>query len=196
MTYHQMGVVAQDQGNFETARKWCLKSLEIYQRLRNEYGVAKNYHELGELAYKQGDIKSAEDWYHRSLEITKRDGNEHEAASTFFELGEIALKRRQFEAARDLYLKSVELSEKYGNEHGAALAYGSLGVLEGMQKRYLESGKSLVRCISTFLKIKDQESADRNSKNFFISYSQASAADQEELESMWKEAGLGPFPEG
>ena len=143
MTYHQMGVVAKDQENFETARKWCLKSLEIYQRLRNEYGVAKNYHQLGELAYKQGDIKSAEDWYLRSLEITKKDGNEHEAASTFFELGKIAIKREQFVAARDLYLKSAQLSEKYGNEHGSVLAYGSLGVLEGMQKRYLESGKWL-----------------------------------------------------
>ena len=171
-------------------------SLEIYQRLHNEYGVAKNYHQLGTLAHEQGDIETAEDWLLKSLEIKTRDGSDHEADDTFYELGKIALVRREFDAAREWYLKSLEISEKHGNDHGTALTYGNLGVLEGMQKRHLESGKWLIRCISTFLKIKDREGADRNSKNFFISYSRASAADQKELKSMWREAGLGPFPEG
>jgi hypothetical protein len=31
-------------------------------------------------------------------------------------------------------------------------------------------------------------------RNFFVNYRNASAADKAQLEALWKEAGLGPFP--
>jgi hypothetical protein len=69
VSYHQLGMVAQDRGDLDAAEKWYLKALEIVEWLGDEPGAAKSYHQLGMVAYLRGDLASAERWCLKALEI-------------------------------------------------------------------------------------------------------------------------------
>jgi hypothetical protein len=52
----------------------------------------------------------------------------------------------------------------------------------------------MVRSIAAFLEMDDQNSAQRNIRNFLVSHRLASPADKQKLEAIWRDANLGPFP--
>ncbi len=126
-TYHQLGIIAQEERDFPTARQWYLKSLAISEKQGNEHTAASTYHQLGSVALEERDFPTARQWYLKSLAISEKQGNEHGAASTYHQLGSVALEERDFPTARQWYLKSLAISEKQGNEHGAASTYHQLG---------------------------------------------------------------------
>jgi len=106
----------------------------------------------------------------------------------------IAAEQQDFEAARESYLISLAIKEKHGSPHDAATTYGQLGILAGRQRRFEESGRWLIRCLSNFLSARDQHNVKRAVRNFLDAYREASAADKQKLELIWQEANLGPFP--
>ena len=134
--YHQLGMIAQEQRDFETAERWYLKSLAIEERLGNEHGAASTYHQLGIVAQAQRDFETAERWYLKSLAIEEKRGNEHGAASTYHQLGIIAQAQRDFETAERWYLKSLAINEKQRNEHAAAISYHQLGTIAEEQRDF------------------------------------------------------------
>jgi tetratricopeptide (TPR) repeat protein len=64
---HQLGMVAQERGDYEAALDWYRRSLAIDEELGNRAGMASSYHQLGNVAYLRGDHDRALDWYRRSL---------------------------------------------------------------------------------------------------------------------------------
>ncbi len=123
--YHHLGIIAEEQRDFETARK----SLDIKEKQGNEHGDATTYHNLGAIAKEQRDFETAKKWYRKSLDIKEKQGNEHDAASTYHQLGMIAEEQRDFETAKKWYRKSLDIKEKQDNEHDAALTYHQLGMI-------------------------------------------------------------------
>ena len=107
----------------------------------------------------------------------------------------IAREQRDFQAAQQWYQKSLEIKERLGNEHGAASTYGQLGIMAGLQENYVDSGRWLIKCVATFLRVNDPHSAQRNTNNFVIFLQQASPEEQAALRRLWDEAGLPPLPQ-
>lgn len=195
-TYHQLGVMARGQKDFVAARGWYLKSLAIEEKRGNLEGVARTYHNLGILAGDKREFAAAREWYLKSLAIKMKQGNALGAAATFNQLGRVAEEQRDFPAARQWYVRSLAINEKQGNLHSAANTYGNLGVVAGLEGSVEECGKWLVRSIACFRQTHDQREADRITEKFLAGYKQASPADQQKLEAIWREANLGPFPTG
>ena len=48
--YHQLGILAQDRGDYDEAARQYQRSLDINERLGNQAGMATSYHQLGMLA--------------------------------------------------------------------------------------------------------------------------------------------------
>jgi tetratricopeptide (TPR) repeat protein len=193
-TYHQLGRMAQEQRDFATAEAWYSKALPIWEKLGDEHGVATTYHQLGRMAQEQRDFAAAEAWYRKALPIWEKLGDEHGAAITYHNLGVIAEEQRDFAAAEAWYLKSLAIKEKQGDEHGAASTYGQLGILAGEQGHFIDSGQCLIKAILGFHRAADPHLVRQAVQNFLVNYRNAPAADQAQLEALWKEARLGPFP--
>ena len=193
VSYHQLGLLAQEQRDFGAAQEWYLKSLAIVERQGPEAGAAA-YHQLGRVAEEQRDLGTAREWYLKSLAIKEKEGDLPGAASTYNQLGNVAGLQGDFAAARGWYLKSLAIKEKQGDLHGAAGTYGNLGILAGMQGSVEASGRWLTRCIAAFLRTDDQHAADRNVRSFLRFHRDASPADKQKLEAIWRDANLGPFP--
>ena len=138
---HQLGRVAEEQRDFQTAEGWYQKSLAIWEKQGNEHGAASTYHQLGRIAGEQRDFQAAEGWYQKSLAIEEKQGNEHGAAITYHQLGVIAQEQRDFQAAEEWCQKSLAIWEKQGNEHNAAITYHQLGRIAQEQRGFQAAKK-------------------------------------------------------
>ena len=136
LSYYQQGKAAEEQHDYPVAELWYKKSLEIEERLENEYGVASTLHQLGVIAAKQHNFPTAEHCYKKSLEISEQLGNEHGIASTYHQLGIIIAKRSDHTHAEHYYKKSLEISERLGIEHCAAGTYHQLGIIAAKRCDY------------------------------------------------------------
>ena len=194
ITYHQLGRIAEEQRDFSQAEQWYRKSLAIFEKQGNEHGAAITYHQLGMIAQEQRDFSQAEQWYRKSLAIKEKQGNEHGAASTYHQLGMIAQEQRDFSQAEQWYRKSLAIKEKQGNEHGAASTYHQLGNMALVQQDFVQAGQWYIRSIAMFTRYNDRHHLQVASNNFLRCHSQAPAAVQAELQALWEQANLGPFP--
>ena len=134
-SYHNLGIIAQEQRDFETAREWYLKSLAFFEQQGNLH-AGRSYHNLGIIAQEQRDFETAREWYLKSLAIEEQQGNLHGAAGSYHQLGDIAHRQQDFETARERYLKSLAIFERQGNLHGAASSYHQLGRIAQEQRDF------------------------------------------------------------
>jgi len=150
--YHQLGMIAAEQRDFETAREWYLKSLAISEKQGNLRGAATTYHQLGIIAAEQRDFETAREWYLKSLAIEEKHGNLRGAATTYHQLGRIAEEQRDFETAREWYLKSLAIKEKQGDMQGAALGYAQLGRIAAEQRDFATAREWYLKSLAIFEK--------------------------------------------
>ena len=97
-SYHQLGILAQQRGDYDTAEPLYRRALEIKERLGDQAGMAASYHQLGMLAQVRGDYDAAETLYRRSLEISERLGDQAGMAASYDQLGMLA-QRGDYDAA-------------------------------------------------------------------------------------------------
>ncbi len=69
VTYHQLGVTAQDRGRLEEAEDWYRRSLAIHEELGDLRGLAAAYGQLGLLAEDRQQPRQALDWTIRSVTL-------------------------------------------------------------------------------------------------------------------------------
>ncbi|MGH8885229.1 MAG: tetratricopeptide repeat protein, partial [Egibacteraceae bacterium] len=143
---HQLGILAQARGDYETAEARYRQSLEINERLGNQAGMATSYGQLGILAQARGNYETAEARYRQSLEIKERLGNQAGMAASYHQLGILAQARGNYETAEARYRQSLEIDERLGNQAGMAASYHQLGILaqdrgnyETAEARYRQS---------------------------------------------------------
>ncbi len=126
MALHQLGMLAQLQGEYEEARQLYKGSLEIEKQLG---GGADTLHQLGILAQDQGEYEEAKRLYEESLQISTRLGNQSNRAGTLHQLGALAQRRGKYEEARQLYRENLKVFTQLSNHEGQAISWAQLGVL-------------------------------------------------------------------
>jgi tetratricopeptide (TPR) repeat protein len=67
-TYHQLGMVAQEQRQWKQAEGYYQQALEIQIEFDDRYSQASTYHQLGRVAQEQRQWKQAQDLYLKALE--------------------------------------------------------------------------------------------------------------------------------
>ena len=138
VVYHQMGGVAQDKGDLESAKAWYEKSKEIKLNLQKTLGqqfnltdqrsLARTYDQLGKLAQSQGDLNLAQHWHERALDL-RQLVDEAGVARTYRQFGELAQIRGEFDAAEIWHKKSLSIVKKIGDFPGLRQTYHQLGKL-------------------------------------------------------------------
>ena len=141
VAYHQLGIVAQERGEYLQAEEWYKKALVIRQRLGLEKNVANDYRNLGSTAKDQGKYGQAEELYKKALEIRERLGLEREAANDYYQLGIIAQEQGEYDQAEALYKKSLEIRERLGLVRSAASDYHQLGIIAQYRGEYGQAEK-------------------------------------------------------
>ena len=68
-TYHQLGMVAEDQGQWAEAERYYREALGIKIEFNDRYSQASTYHQLGVVAEEQGQWAEAAGHYGEALRI-------------------------------------------------------------------------------------------------------------------------------
>jgi len=139
VVYHQLGIIAQERGQWDQAEEWYRKALEIYERLGLERDATSTYHQLGIIFQERGQWDLAEEWYRKALEIYERLGLERDAASDYHRLGNVACLRGQLDQAEEWYCKALEIYERLGHPPLMVNTLAQLGTLRRRQNRHHEA---------------------------------------------------------
>jgi len=130
---HQMGKLAQDQGDYAEARCLHGEAAETFERLGARREQASVLHQLGMLAQVQGDYAEARRLYQESLGITQQLGDRAGVAATLHNLGALVQDQGDYAEARRLYQESLGIAQQLGDRAGAAETLHQLGNVAYLQ---------------------------------------------------------------
>ncbi len=127
VTYHNLGIVAQELREFEEARRNYQQALQIKIDFGDRYECASTYHQLGILAKELREFDEARRNYQQALQITIDFGDRYSCARTYHQLGIVAQELREFEEARRNYQQALQITIDFGDRYSCARIYHQLG---------------------------------------------------------------------
>ncbi|MDJ0800656.1 MAG: tetratricopeptide repeat protein [Calothrix sp. MO_167.B12] len=148
--YHQLGMVAQKQRQFEQAQQYYLKALKIFEGTGDLYQAANDYHQLGMVAEEQRQFEQAQQYYLKALKIFEDAGDLYAAASDYHQLGRVAYQQRQFEQAQQYLLKALKIFEDAGDFYNAAGNYHQLGKVAYQQRQFEQAQQYYLKALKIY----------------------------------------------
>jgi tetratricopeptide (TPR) repeat protein len=136
VAYHQLGRVAEEQRQFDTAIEYYQKALKIREDVGDWHSAASGYHQLGIVAQQQRHFDTVIDYYQKALKIFEDSGDWYSAADEYHQLGMVAQQQRHFDTAIEYYQKALKIREDAGDWHSAASDYHNLGVVAQEQRQF------------------------------------------------------------
>ena len=121
------GALAQTQGDYAEARAAYAQSLEIWQTLGHQTGVATALNNLGLIAELQGDYEEAQALYEQALEIRQSINDRYGLAASYNNMGILMQMRRNYTGAREWYARSLEVKRELQQWRGVASTLNNLG---------------------------------------------------------------------
>ena len=124
-TYHNLGIVAQWQRQWDQAERYYQQTLQF--KIDSEQ--AGTYNQLGVLAMEQHQWEQAKQYYERALQIATDSNDLHERAQIYNNLGALAEEQRQWKRAESYYRQALQIAVGFDDLHEQAQIYHNLGVL-------------------------------------------------------------------
>jgi tetratricopeptide (TPR) repeat protein len=119
--------LAQNQSDYELARKLFEEGLMIYRELDDRSGVAASLTNLGWMAWRQGNYAAARTLSEEGLALHRELENREGSIHALNNLGWVAHYSGDFELARSLFEECVSLWRKLGEKRGLAFSLTNLG---------------------------------------------------------------------
>jgi tetratricopeptide (TPR) repeat protein len=179
VAYHNLGMVVEEQRQFEEARAYYLKAMKIREDAGDFYHAANSYHQLGAVAEKQRQFEKARAYYLKAMQIREDAGDFYHAASDYHQLGRVAEEQRHFEEARAYYLKAMQIYEDAGDSYNAASEYHGLGCIAKEEGDFDSAITYFQKTFTTFSTANDWRKA---------SISLAALGETWEMQENWIEA--------
>jgi tetratricopeptide (TPR) repeat protein len=135
LTYHQLGIVAQELREWDDARHNYHQALAIQVEFGDRYSQARIYHHLGIVAQELREWDDALHNYHQALAIQVEFGDRYSQASTYHQLGRVAQELREWDDARHNYHQALAIQVEFGDRYSQASTYHQLGmVAQGLRE--------------------------------------------------------------
>jgi len=94
-----LGVIANIEGDLETARSHYQRSRSIFQENNDAAGEALALHNIGMLHADRGEWEEADEAYARCLQLSEEQGNRQMVANVLLNRSELSIERGNFEEA-------------------------------------------------------------------------------------------------
>jgi tetratricopeptide (TPR) repeat protein len=127
-SWHALGTIDLNEGNYAKAREHFGKSLAIEQQIGNKAGEAGTWHYLGTIDLNEGNYAKAREHFGKALEMRIQIGDKAGEAGTWHNLGFIAWESGRQSAG----VRLVALSWFIFHSIGAGDAKQALNNLAGM----------------------------------------------------------------
>ena len=111
---HNLAMLMQQTGDYDTAAELYQQSLQIFEDLGNRAGMATSYGQLANLARVKGDSATAEKYYLQGMNIAEEIGDIVSMSIQMFNLALLYESQERFGEAVPLLEKSVAIAEHVG----------------------------------------------------------------------------------
>jgi Nif-specific regulatory protein len=143
-----LGVINWELGEFNKALSYYTRSLEVFEGLQDEKGVALVYMNLGILCTSKGESKEALDYFEKSLHIEQKYGNIANLSFLYNNLAVTWESLYEWDKSLEYHLKSFELKEKMRDQSGMAITLCNMGLIHlrrGSPRKSLEDYSKALR---------------------------------------------------
>jgi len=124
-----LGILANIQGDLDSAAQHYHRSLEAYQNIGDDAGCGLAFHNLGMLSADCSHWDEADWYYRRSREIAVHLSDNHLAALCSLNHSEVYLARQQFDRAMENADAALAAFERIGSKLDKADAYRVIGMV-------------------------------------------------------------------
>jgi len=134
--YHQLGMVAEGQRQWQAAEQYSQKALAIQIEFNDEYSQASTYHQLGRVAQEQHQWQATEQYYQKALSIFINFNDKYSQASTYHQLGRVAEEQHQWQDAEQYYQDALAIYKEFNDKFLQASTYHNLGIVAQAQQQW------------------------------------------------------------
>ena len=148
-------MVVVDAGDYERAERLQVEALELFRKLRDNWGVAVSLEHLGQIAAEQSDFKQAVPLFEESLAINRQLGDKGHTAWVLGDSGIATLAAGEYDRSMSSYAEASRLFTELGDKSGLATASFMRGVALVYQGNYEEGAASFRQSVRTCREIND-----------------------------------------
>jgi tetratricopeptide (TPR) repeat protein len=154
-TYHNLGQVAQEQCQWQTAEQYYQKAMAYFIEFKDKHSQAPLYHQLGRIAQEQRQWQTAEQYYQKALAYFIEFKDKHSQAGTYHQLGIVVQEQHQWQAAEEYYQKALAIYIEFNDEYSQARTYQNLGQLAQEQR---QAEQYCQKALAIFIEFNDKHS--------------------------------------
>ncbi len=125
--YKVKGKILEKLGKEDQSRECYQNSLDLFQEINDQSGIASILNNLGIIYRKQGNLKIALDYYHRSLAIRRTLDNNLDIVASLNNIGIIYMYQGHFDQALTHYQDALTILQEEDHKQYLAAIHNNLG---------------------------------------------------------------------
>jgi tetratricopeptide (TPR) repeat protein len=157
-TYHNLGVVAQNQRQWKEAEQYYQQALQISSVYKERHAQASTFHQLGILAEEQQEFQQAKQYYQQALQIKIEHNDRYSQADTYHNLGVVAEKQREFQQAKQYHQQALQIYIEYNDRYSQASPYHGLALIALDQRQWKEAEQYYQQALQIYIEYNDRYS--------------------------------------
>ncbi len=123
------------QREWEKARLFLIRAVQIFSQGGNLQGMAKGYHLLGTQSASRGDLNGALEWYDQAVDNWRVMDDMAQLAVTTTQKGHVLYLKGQLDRAARAFREATDIYQESGNESGVSAGHRQMAmVLERLGK--------------------------------------------------------------
>ncbi len=122
-----LGALSTAQGDFSSAQRFLERSLQLYEQLGDNWGIAASLNALGVSARDSGDYESAQKHFERSLTCWRQLSDRLSIARCLHNLANVVRVRGDYASARQALREAAAIFRQVGDRSGAAWSLNQQG---------------------------------------------------------------------
>ncbi len=128
-----LGALTTTQGDFPAAERFLQQSLQLYEQLQDQWGIAASLNALGVSGRDRGDYVTAQNHLERSLACWRTLPDRLATARCLHNLANVAKIRGDYPRAQIALREATEIFQEVGDPSGAAWSMNQQGDIEREQ---------------------------------------------------------------
>jgi len=155
--YGSIGSCLCTSGKYDEAINALIKSLKVFESLKNKRYVTNTYNSLANAYMGLKDNKKAYDYFLKAYKLaSEKPRNEHMIAITSVGVGNMLLEQNKFKEAIEYYKAGEKYFKENNNPNYEAMCITMIGETYVKDSNYVEAEKYFLKCMPIFRKNNDE----------------------------------------
>ena len=139
ITCHNIGMVYQEQQQWQQALDAYQRALELKGQHGQQHEMGSTHHQIGIVHQYQRQWQQALAAYQRALELQEQHGQQHQLGVTYHQIGIVYQKQQQWREALSAYQSALKLQEQHGQRHELGSTYHQIGIIYQQQRQWQQA---------------------------------------------------------